>query len=42
MAALHNPFIALKHRNYRIYAAGLLVSMIGTWMQSIALPWLTM
>lgn len=40
MAALHNPFIALKHRNYRIYATGLLVSMIGTWMQSIALPWL--
>lgn len=40
MTALHNPFIALKHRNYRIYAAGLLISMIGTWMQSIALPWL--
>lgn len=39
MTAFSSPFIALKHRNYRLYASGLLFSMVGTWMQSIALPW---
>ncbi len=39
MAKFHSSFNALKHRNYRIYASGLLFSMVGTWMQSIALPW---
>jgi MFS family permease len=29
-----------RHRNYRLYATGQLVSMTGTWMQDIALPWL--
>jgi len=33
-------FRALGHRNYRLYFAGQLVSLIGTWMQSVAQSWL--
>jgi MFS family permease len=33
-------FRALSIRNYRIYAAGALVSNIGTWMQRVAQDWL--
>lgn len=31
---------ALRHRNYRLFFGGQLVSTVGTWMQSIAMPWL--
>jgi MFS family permease len=31
---------ALRHRNYRLFFAGQLISLIGTWMQMIAQPWL--
>ena len=31
---------ALRHRNYRIFFAGQLVSLTGTWMQSVAQAWL--
>jgi hypothetical protein len=31
---------ALASRNYRIYFAGQLVSLAGTWMQQIAMVWL--
>ena len=31
---------AFRHRNYRLYIAGQLVSLVGTWMQSVALSWL--
>jgi MFS family permease len=31
---------ALHHRNYRLYWAGQLISLIGTWMQSTAQQWL--
>lgn len=37
---LNNPFIALKHKNYRYYIIGMSISLIGTWMQNIAQPWL--
>jgi len=37
---LNNPFIALSHKNFRIYLMGMTVSLIGTWMQNIAQPWL--
>jgi MFS family permease len=33
---------ALRHRNYRLFFAGQLVSTVGTWMQSIAQPWLVL
>jgi MFS family permease len=35
-------FSALSVRNYRIYAAGALVSNIGTWMQRVAQDWLVL
>jgi MFS family permease len=31
---------ALRHRNYRLFARGQLISLIGTWMQSVAESWL--
>ncbi|OIP65752.1 MAG: MFS transporter [Nitrospirae bacterium CG_4_9_14_3_um_filter_53_35] len=31
---------AFRHRNYRLFFAGQLVSLIGTWMQSVAQSWL--
>ena len=31
---------ALKHRNYRLFFGGQLISLIGTWMQNVAQAWL--
>jgi MFS family permease len=31
---------ALRHRNYRLFFGGQLVSLVGTWMQSVAQSWL--
>lgn len=31
---------ALRHRNYQLFFAGQLVSLVGTWMQSVAQSWL--
>jgi MFS family permease len=28
-----------RHRNYRLFFAGQLVSLVGTWMQNVALAW---
>jgi MFS family permease len=33
-------FRALRHRNFRLFWTGQLVSLIGTWMQSVAQGWL--
>src|SRR5258708_21599688 len=33
-------FRALKHRNFQLFFAGQLISLIGTWMQSAAQLWL--
>ncbi len=33
-------FTALKHRNYRLYFTGQLISLTGMWMQNTAQPWL--
>ena len=33
-------FRALRHRNYRLFFSGQIISLIGTWMQSIAQAWL--
>jgi MFS family permease len=37
---LRYSFRALRHRNFRLFLAGQFVSLIGTWMQSVALGWL--
>ena len=33
-------FRALRHRNFRLYFTGQLISLIGTWMQAVAQGWL--
>ncbi len=33
-------FAAFQHRNYRLYWGGFSLSLIGTWMQTLALGWL--
>jgi MFS family permease len=33
-------FAAFRHRNYRLFFSGQLVSVIGTWVQQVALGWL--
>jgi MFS family permease len=40
LAAGRRTFASLrKHRNYRLFFAGQVVSLAGTWMQNIALAW---
>jgi MFS family permease len=38
--AVKNIFSSLRSRNYRLYFTGQGISLIGTWMQNIALSWL--
>lgn len=33
---------ALRHRNYRLFFVGQIISTVGTWMQSVAMPWLAL
>ena len=35
-----HAFRAFRHRNYRLYFTGQSVSLIGTWVQQIAVSWL--
>ncbi|MBN2041428.1 MAG: MFS transporter [Spirochaetes bacterium] len=37
---ISNTFRALKNRNYRLFFTGQGVSLIGTWMQQVAMSWL--
>ena len=39
---MKSTFSALRIRNYRLFAAGSLVSNIGTWMQRVAQDWLVL
>src|SRR5690242_2709771 len=39
---LLRAFIALHHRNFRLFWFGQLISLIGTWMQSIGQAWLVL
>lgn len=40
VSTLSNIFASLRSRNYRLYFIGQGISLIGTWMQNIALSWL--
>ncbi len=42
VARLKSTFRSLRTHNYRIWAAGALVSNVGTWMQRIAQDWLVL
>ena len=35
-------FASLKHRNYRLFFGGQVVSVTGTWMQNVAMAWLVL
>jgi len=35
-----SPLRALRHRNFRLYFIGQGVSILGTWIQHVALSWL--
>ncbi len=37
---LSQGFRALRHRNFRLFLIGQIISLAGTWMQSVALSWL--
>lgn len=36
------PFGALRNRNFRFFITGQLISLCGTWMQTVALGWLVL
>ncbi len=35
-----HTFRALRHRNYRLFFVGQTISLIGTWLQQVAMSWL--
>src|SRR5215472_3063852 len=35
-----HTFRALRHRNFRLFISGQIVSLVGTWMQNTAQSWL--
>src|SRR5690242_8903090 len=39
--SLPRTFRALRHRNYRLFFAGQGLSLMGTWLQQVAMGWLT-
>ena len=40
MTGFPPAFRSLQHRNYRLFCSGQIFSLIGTWMQMVALSWL--
>ena len=38
---LPHRFRALRHRNFRLFFAGQSLSLVGTWLQQVAMGWLT-
>jgi Bacterial protein of unknown function (DUF894). len=42
MLDLGRGFMAVRHRNFRLFWFGQLISLIGTWMQSVAQAWLVL
>ena len=42
LGGLKRGFAALGVRNYRLYWCGQVVSLVGTWMQQVSLPWLVL
>jgi MFS family permease len=37
-----STFAALRHRNFRLFYSGQLISLTGSWMQSVAFSWLVL
>jgi len=40
LPTLAHSFRALRHRNFRLFLGGQIISLAGTWMQQVALSWL--
>src|SRR5579875_2655626 len=41
-SGIFRAFRALRHRNFRLFWFGQLISLIGTWMQTTAQAWLVL
>src|SRR4029077_5800286 len=39
--AAGRTFRALRHRNFRLFFTGQGLSLVGTWLQQVAMSWLT-
>ena len=42
MLNMGQGFAAVRHRNFRLYWIGQIISLVGTWMQSVSQPWLVL
>jgi len=42
MLSLGRGFTAVRHRNFRLYWTGQVISLVGTWMQTVSQPWLVL
>jgi MFS family permease len=42
MLEMGRGFSAVRHRNFRLYWIGQIISLVGTWMQTVSLPWLVL
>jgi MFS family permease len=42
ISVVARAFTALRHRNFRLFWFGQLISLVGTWMQSIGQAWLVL
>jgi len=42
MLSLGRGFTAVRHRNFRLYWIGQIISLVGTWMQTVSQPWLVL
>ena len=42
MLDMGRGFSAVRHRNFRLYWIGQIVSLVGTWMQTVSQPWLVL
>ena len=40
LTGLAQAFRALRHRNFRLFVTGQIISLVGTWMQNVAQAWL--
>src|SRR6202521_3535431 len=40
LGAVPHTFRALRHRNFRLFISGQIISLVGTWMQNVAQSWL--
>ena len=38
--SVRHTFRALRHRNFRLFIGGQIISLVGTWMQTVAQSWL--